>query len=139
MFRRIVFCAAAIMALSGGLTVEAFAGDVAEKAAALPEGVKTISTDELKKLIAQKSVFVYDSRSADAFAKSHVDGAASLPLESFDASKLPADKAAQLVFYCGGPSCTLAPASAKKALEAGYTNVAVYHDGVKGWTQGAKS
>ena len=142
MLRRFLFSVTAVAALSfTGVTLEANAGaevsaDV--KVAPIPAGVNVVTTEQLKGMIGQKDVFVYDSRSKDAYDKAHVDGAISLPLADFDASKLPADKASKLVFYCGGLACTLAPASAEKAKNAGYTNVYVFHEGIAGWNKAQK-
>jgi rhodanese-related sulfurtransferase len=49
------------------------------------------------------------------------------------ADKLPADKATQLVFYCGGLECMLSHNSAFKAEKLGYSNIKVYADGMPDW------
>ncbi len=52
----------------------------------------------------------------------------------YDVSKeLPAKKDAQLVFYCANTKCTASDAAAKRATEAGYTDVNVLRDGIAGW------
>ncbi len=43
--------------------------------------------------------------------------------------KLPKDKDALLIFYCGGLKCKLSHKSAKKAEALGYTNVKVFAKG----------
>ena len=143
MKRSFVFGLAAATTLSLGFVgTTAMAGTAApnaEKVAPIPEGVTVVTTDQLKGLIGKTGVYVFDSRSKEAYEKSHVDSAASLPIDSFDVSKLPADKASQLVFYCGGPACTLAPTCAGKAKAAGYKNVMVYHEGIEGWRNAKKS
>lgn len=124
--RRFLMSLAAVATLSlsaGAVTVMA-----GEQAAPIPEGVRVVSTDELNALKGKPNVYIFDARSHDAYEKSHLDGAQNLPLAEFDAKKLPADKTAQLIFYCGGPSCPLAPTSAGKAKAAGYQNVAVWHE-----------
>ncbi len=52
---------------------------------------------------------------------------------SFEAKELPADKNAKLVFYCSNDRCLSSDAAAKRAIENGYTNVAVLSDGIQGW------
>lgn len=139
MMRRFMLGLSMVAVLSvGGVASEAFAGGDAVKAAPIPTGAKEVTTEQLRSMLAAKTIQVFDARSKEAFDKAHVDGAMSMPVDKFDASKLPTDKASAIAFYCGGPACTLAPAAAKKALEAGYTNVMVYHDGIEGWTKGAK-
>ena len=50
-------------------------------------------------------------------------------------SELPADKSSKLVFYCANQKCGASHAAAKRAMENGYTNVAVLPDGIAGWKQ----
>ncbi len=62
-------------------------------------------------------------------------------LTSFDkyaASELPSNKDAKLVFYCSSSQCTSAPAAAKKAMAAGYSNVSQLKVGIKGWVEAGK-
>jgi rhodanese-related sulfurtransferase len=49
--------------------------------------------------------------------------------------KLPADKAAELIFYCGGLECVLSGNSALKARKLGYTNVKTYALGHPDWVK----
>lgn len=52
----------------------------------------------------------------------------------YDANKeLPGKKDQPLVFYCANTKCGASFEAAKKAQAAGYTNVAVLPDGIKGW------
>ena len=53
---------------------------------------------------------------------------------SYDVAKeLPADQKARLVFYCYNPSCTASHTAARRAIDAGYSDVAVLGDGIIGW------
>lgn len=56
----------------------------------------------------------------------------------YSSTELPADKNANLVFYCSSTLCRAAPAAAKKALAAGYTNVSHLKVGIKGWVEAGK-
>jgi len=93
-----------------------------------------ISTADLQALLQQAkgSYFLFDTRPAAGFQRGAIPGAASLPYPL--TAGLPANKNALLVFYCDGASCSLAPATAAKAKELGYTRVKVYRDGVSGWS-----
>lgn len=51
------------------------------------------------------------------------------------AKELPAAKDSELVFYCGNTKCMASHTAAKRAVQAGYTNVAVLADGIKGWKE----
>ena len=44
-----------------------------------------------------------------------------------------AKKDAKLVFYCANTMCGASHGAAAKAVEAGYTDVAVLPDGLMGW------
>lgn len=76
---------------------------------------------------------VFDANSRETYDEGHVPGATWIHYDSVTAAVLPADTSAQLVFYCGGPTCGAAPAAATTAIELGYTNVAVMRAGISGW------
>jgi rhodanese-related sulfurtransferase len=46
---------------------------------------------------------------------------------------LPADHAALIVVYCGGPSCSAYLRAARAVETLGYTNIRHYADGISGW------
>ena len=50
-------------------------------------------------------------------------------------SELPADKSSKLVFYCANQKCSASHQAALRAMENGYTNVAVLPEGIAGWKQ----
>lgn len=81
-------------------------------------------------------VTVIDSRpAARQYDPGHIPGAINIPDSAFDkmTDKLPADKAALLIFYCGGYECMLSHQSALKAEKLGYTNIKVYAAGMPEW------
>jgi rhodanese-related sulfurtransferase len=81
-------------------------------------------------------VMVIDSRpAARQYDPGHIPGAINIPDSAFDkmTDKLPADKAALLIFYCGGYECQLSHQSAFKAEKLGYNNVKVYAAGMPEW------
>lgn len=93
-----------------------------------------ITVTDLKKAIEDKKVTVIDVNGSDSYKAGHVPTAL-----DFDAvgdklaEKLPADKGALIVAYCGGPSCGAYKAAAKKAEALGYTNVKHLSAGISGW------
>jgi rhodanese-related sulfurtransferase len=96
--------------------------------------ISSVSTDFINKLIADKAdVVLVDSRPERTVEKGGIPGAINIPDNKFDAAKLPADKAKQLIFFCGGLACDLSEKSAKKAKALGYKNVRVYVAGYPGW------
>ncbi len=93
-----------------------------------------ISTDNLKKAIDAKEVTIIDVNGADSFKKGHIPGSIDYTAVKADlASKLPSDKGALVVAYCGSPTCGAYAKAASAAKELGYTNVQHYSAGLKGW------
>jgi len=79
-----------------------------------------------------ENVMIIDARPKRAkYDKGHIPMAVSIPDSQFDkmTDKLPADKDALLIFYCGGLKCKLSHKSAAKAEKLGYTNVKVFAAG----------
>ncbi len=99
-----------------------------------------ISHTDLVSAIQAKNVVVIDVNGTDSFTESHVDGAIDFEAAKADlASKLPADKGALIVAYCGGPACTAWKQAAKVVADLGYTNVKHYSEGISGWNEHAKA
>ncbi|MFZ4764537.1 MAG: rhodanese-like domain-containing protein [Roseimicrobium sp.] len=99
-----------------------------------------ISIAELKKAIAEKSVTVIDVNGSGSYAKGHVPTAVDYAAVGKDlATKLPADKGALVVAYCGGPSCNAYQKAAKAAQALGYTNVKHLSAGISGWLQAGEA
>lgn len=93
-----------------------------------------ISVADLKKAIAEKKAVVIDVNGSDSYKEGHVPSA--LNYDSVEKSlkdKLPADKKALVVAYCGGPGCNAYTRAAKAAKELGYTNVKHLSAGISGW------
>lgn len=91
----------------------------------------------VKKLIDEKADYML----VDSRPKRVVDKEGMIPTavhisdSEFDkhTDKLPANKATELIFYCGGLECVLSPSSAAKAHKLGYTNVKTYALGHPDW------
>ena len=98
---------------------------------------KVTVTDGAKLTKTKEAVFV-DANSAETRSKHGVIPGAVLltSYTEYDPSKeLPAAKDKKLVFYCANERCSASHEAAKKAMGAGYTNVAVLPDGIMGWKQ----
>jgi rhodanese-related sulfurtransferase len=93
-----------------------------------------IEKSELNTLVQKKSVFVVDVNSKESFKKSHVPTAIHYgEVKNEFASKLPTDKNALIVAYCGGPACTAWKKAAMEACANGYTNIKHFKGGISGW------
>lgn len=109
-------------------------------------GATVVTADQVKDLMAKGAVLV-DSRVANEYAEAHIKGAVSIPykekspkdvnydasLDSFDVSKLPADKNAAVIFQCNGPECWKSYKAAKSAIGAGYKKVYWFRGGFPEW------
>lgn len=114
-------------------------------------GYDVVTTDELKKLIDDKTDFLLvDTMPAEDFAKEHIGGAINfgLPKEDmieWDASKagdktqddfakaLGENKDKLIVFYCGFTACGRSHNGAMWAKKLGYTNVKRQPGGIFAW------
>jgi rhodanese-related sulfurtransferase len=85
---------------------------------------------------AKAPMMIVDSRPKERmYDKGHIPGAVSNPDLTFDAAKLPADKATPLYFYCSGLACKLSANSAEKASKLGYSQVRVIPEGYPAWVK----
>lgn len=95
-----------------------------------------ISINELKSAIDSKKVTLIDVNGSETYQKGHIPGAIDFEAnEDRLAAKLPKDKNALIVAYCGGPKCMAYKQAAKKAEELGYKNVKHLSAGISGWKQ----
>jgi len=100
----------------------------------LPPGVE-IGIQELVGIMTGGQPYhLFDARPGKRFGGGHVPGAKSaFPKDKDFLSKLPADRNALLVFYCGGPTCPYTSVAVKKAQAAGYANLRGFQAGLPGW------
>jgi rhodanese-related sulfurtransferase len=109
---------------------------------------RIISVDEARNLLDTKAARFFDTRNALNFGKGHVPGATLLAYkeksefaadfdatqDSFDLSKLPADKDATIVIYSHGPKGWKSYKAAVLSATAGYRNVLWMREGFAGWS-----
>jgi rhodanese-related sulfurtransferase len=111
------------------------------------EGVKLVSAEQARDLQA-KGVPLIDTRVAAEYAEKTIKGAVSVPykeksakepgfdrkLDSFDLSKLPADKNAPVVMFCNAGECWKSYKAAVVARDAGYKQVHWFRGGFPEWS-----
>ncbi len=103
-------------------------------ASAVAAGFPDIKLDDLKKEIAAKNVTVIDVNGSASYQAGHIPSALDFSAVKDDfASKLPTDKGALVVAYCGNPKCSAYAKAAKAAEALGYTNVKHFSEGIDGW------
>ena len=101
-------------------------------------GPVSVSAAHIEKLIDEKAAYtLIDARPKRVADKGMIPTAINISDSAFDKNvdKLPADKAATLIYYCGGMSCVLSDKSAEKARKLGYTNVLTYPPGYPEWNK----
>jgi rhodanese-related sulfurtransferase len=97
-----------------------------------------VTLAELSNLQKAKKVSVYDANGLDTRKKFGVIPGATLLTSAgeYDVAKeLTADKNSKVVFYCASDMCTSAKQAATRAMEAGYSDVSVFPEGIKGWAK----
>lgn len=126
----------AVLALGAGAACSKSADKSAEKASSVP----LVSVDEMDQKLAKGDCVPVDANGTGTRKKMGVIPGAVLlsDSEAFALSELPADKAKELVFYCGSKQCGASHDAAARALTAGYTNVKVMGEGIAGWVKAGK-
>jgi rhodanese-related sulfurtransferase len=133
----------AAMVLSVGVALPVLAADTPSSLA----GVKVVTAEEAKKLL-DSGVPMIDTRVAAEYAEKTIKGAKSVPYkeksakdvkfdasqDQFDLSKLPADKAAPLVFFCNAGECWKSYKASVAAQKAGYSKINWFRGGMPEWT-----
>ena len=67
------------------------------------DDIPELSVADVASRLGQPGFHVFDNNGNARWKRSHVPGAKNLNAYTFDASELPTDKQATLVFYCSGP------------------------------------
>ena len=99
-------------------------------------GPVAVSGAYIKKLMDEKQPYtLIDARPKRVTDKGVIPTAVAISDSEFDkhVDKLPADKAALVIYYCGGLECVLSDQSADKARKLGWTNVVTYPEGYPEW------
>jgi rhodanese-related sulfurtransferase len=127
-------CLAGAVACAGDTAPASPAAAAKAPAAAPAPAFADVNYEELSKLVASKSVVLLDANGSTSFAEGHIPGAIDFKATAADlAGKLPADKGALVVAYCGGPSCGAWEEAAKAAKSLGYTQIKHFSAGISGW------
>ena len=97
-------------------------------------GTERVSRDELLARVQAAEVVVLDVRPAEEYAAGHIPGARSLPLEHLEARLDELDPSLEVVAYCRGPLCLLAP-EAVALLRGRGRRARCLEDGLPEWRQ----
>ena len=104
-----------------------------------------VSTDELRRILEDRSAVVFDARPPKEYALSHIPGALNvsgkpgLPMSQYVPDvgeivrELGDEKASPIVLYCSGPFCGRSKRLSEELLAADFTNVRRYQLGIPVW------
>jgi len=109
-------------------------------------GATVVTAPEVADLL-KKGGTLYDTRSAEEYNTRHIQGAKLLPYgeksrkevgfddkaDTFDVTKLPADKNAPVVFACNGAECWKSYKASLVAVKAGHKQVYWFRGGFPEW------
>ena len=134
----LLFAAGAAALISGA----SFAADTPTSLA----GATVVDAAKAKSLMDGGTPLI-DTRVANEYAEAHIKGAKNVTYkeksakaanfdasqDSFDLSKLPADKNAGIIFQCNGPECWKSYKASSVAIKNGYKKVYWFRGGFPEW------
>ena len=104
-----------------------------------------VSTDELRRILAERSALVLDARPFREYAVSHIPGAVNVapkpgvPMSMYVSDVAEIDRLVRqrkdtaIVLYCNGPYCGKSKRLAAELVGGGYTKVRRYQLGIPVW------
>jgi rhodanese-related sulfurtransferase/DNA-binding transcriptional ArsR family regulator len=84
------------------------------------DALEPVSRAELAERASRGQVVVLDVRPAEEFAAGHIPGALSVPLAGLDEALTRIPWCAEIIAYCRGPYCVLAPQAVERLRARGY-------------------
>jgi rhodanese-related sulfurtransferase len=127
---------ALILAMAFGLGAPALAEE--DTPTSLP-GVRVVTAEELRSLLGQRAVKVYDLRKKASYVEGHIPGSINAARhydekqKTLDVNVLDKDRATTVVFYSHGVSGWKSYWAAKSASASGYNNVLWLRGGYAEW------
>ena len=84
------------------------------------DDLEPVGREELARRVADREVIVLDVRPAEEYMAGHIPGARSVPLDELDAVLARLPKRTEVVAYCRGPYCVLAPQAVERLRFHGF-------------------
>jgi rhodanese-related sulfurtransferase/DNA-binding transcriptional ArsR family regulator len=84
------------------------------------DALEPVSRAEAAERASRGQVVILDVRPAEEFAAGHIPGALSVPLAGLDDALARIPRGAEIVAYCRGPYCVLAPQAVERLRARGY-------------------
>lgn len=97
-----------------------------------------VSTDELRRILADGSAIVLDTRPRAEYVAGHIPGARNLDVAPSEMVAeverlVDGDRGKALVLYCNGPFCQASRRMSERLIGAGFTNIRRYQLGMPVW------
>jgi ArsR family transcriptional regulator len=96
------------------------------------DSLETVNRDELVERAARGDVIVLDVRPREEYAQGHIAGAVSVPLGELEHQLRRLRKRMEIVAYCRGPYCVLAPEAVELLRRHGF-RARRLEDGMPEW------
>jgi rhodanese-related sulfurtransferase len=96
------------------------------------DSLEPVDRDRLLARVQSGEVTLLDVRPPEEYRAAHIAGAVSVPLKELEARLAGLPKTREIVAYCRGPYCVLAPDAVKLLRARGY-QAEVLEDGVSEW------
>jgi rhodanese-related sulfurtransferase len=141
-----VLCLLVLRSAGAAAQVPATPQDIQHATLAEPnQRTAEVSTEELRRILAERSAVVLDARPHQEYAVSHIPGALNVaprpgvPMSAYVSDVreierlLHGDRAQPLVLYCNGPFCGKSKRLSEELLAAGFTQVRRYQLGAPVW------
>jgi len=98
------------------------------------EQTKFISLQHLKRMTEGGGpLVILDVRSREDYAKEHIKGAMSLPVDELDRARQLFKPSDTIVVYCDSFVCSASSSAARMLLRMGFTNVRDFKGGLREW------
>ena len=96
--------------------------------------IRTVSTQELQQRLDRDSgLHLWNVQTHQYFTGELIPGSRRFPLDTIEHETQGISKDAEIVTYCGGPTCPQSTEAARKLMDIGYSNVRVFKEGLEGW------
>ena len=84
------------------------------------DALEPVGREELLTRAEHGQIVILDVRPAEEFAAGHIPGALSVPLDQLDSTLARLPRRTEIVAYCRGPYCVLAPQAVERLRALGY-------------------
>ena len=99
-----------------------------------------VSVEELEAAVADPDIVVIDAQGPGGYDAAHIDGALDFRLDDVEAQASAAivSKGQRVIVYCSDVDCLGSEFIGTQLVDAGYTNVGRYPEGIEGWVDSGR-